>query len=197
MLGGALGTRLLAASPAPWHVPAVRHSTSWGDKAPQMSWSLQQQGCSYVHMRGAQHSLTEPPTSSSTPRARRIQPSLFWKRLCSQSSCLPPKQGELGPLGALALVSQQCSDRGRLVGSVPRLCFDRAKAQDFLPGLEPELQKGNLVLKVISNRNRNLERFAPGAPLSTTKTPHLNPKPSKTSTRTYPLAAKSTRFPPN
>lgn len=111
--------------------------------------------------------------------------------------CPHPRELGIGVFGALASLSQQRSAQGRLVGSVPRLCFARAKAPDFLPGLELELQEGHLLVKVISNRNQNLKSFPPGAVLSTTKTPHLNPKPSERSARTSPLAAKSTRFPPN
>lgn len=106
-----------------------------------------------------------------------------------------PVNWELGLFGALASLSQQCSAQGRLVGLVPRLCFARATAPDFLPGLELELQEGHQLVKVASNRNQNLERFTPGAALGTTKTPHLNPKPSQRSARTSPLAAKPTPSP--
>lgn len=145
-------------------------------------------------MHGPPQGSPRPQTGPGAFPARDARGCL---RDTAPGSVPSPVNWELGVFGALASLSQQRSAQGRLVGSVPRLCFARAKAPDFLPGLELELQEGHLLVKVISNRNQNLKSFPPGAVLSITKTPHLNPKPSERSARTSPLAAKSTRFPPN
>lgn len=96
-------------------------------------------------------------TSSSTLQSRRDQLPPLQKKLFGLSSPLPiqnrRERGLSGP-------PRQRHDQGKPFGWASRWCFNTGKTQHFHPSLEQELQKRNLVSKVIEKRNQNPEHFA-------------------------------------
>lgn len=118
-----------------------------------------------------------PPPAPAPPRASGTQLPLLQKKLSALNSPLPlQNRRETGPLGT----SRSTSWPWKALWVGLQVVFRHSKTLDFHPSLELELQKGNLGSKVIEKRNRNPERFTPGASLSAAKTPPVNPNPSKT-----------------
>lgn len=143
--------------------PAASHSTSRGDKAPLTHWTLgppsgsrdaplsARQSQPLVPYSPQAHGMggqvpRAPPRAPAPSRAGGIQLPPLQKKLSGLNSPLPLQNGrERGPFGT----SQATTQPRKALWVGLQVVFRHRKMQNFHPSLELELQKGNLVSKVI------------------------------------------------